>query len=353
MMKSVGVGLLVSLQLVACGGGSSKKGGSTPQPTPTPTSPTTSKPGDPAFIDETQPAAVDLQNHMVFDRFVSATAKDSLTRDFKRIERFDLTSGTENDTVLKDLMKVQDLSPGSMSTWLKDRVRYMLNPDLSKYRVGAIMAQTRSYEVTNLPGSDEEETRFMAAAMMGTALYQFGKDLKKDYPEVNYLMLEVNNSWVHLNNQRNGVMQIGPALFNPDFMPNSAVPSAYANTAVRVETLYHEARHADGNSEAGSLGFFHAACPAGAGVASEFVGKPACDTNANGPYTLGARILKAYIAKCGNLCSTKDKTVLEAFMLDSLSRVVKQSGQLPVLDATPEAGFEKVDISTFSLIPTR
>ncbi len=352
MMKSVGVGLLVSLQLVACGGGSSKKGGSNPQPVPTPTTPG-AKPGDPAFIDEAKPAAVDLQNHMIFDRFVSATAKDSLSRDLKRIERFDLTTGTDNDTALKDLMQVQDLSAGSMSTWLKDRVRYMLNPDLSKYRVGVIMAQSRSYEVTNLPGSDEEETRFVAAAMMGTALYQFGKDLKKDYPEVNYLMLEVNNNWVHLNNQRNGVMQIGPALFNPDFMPNSSVPSAYANTAVRVETLYHEARHADGNSQANSLGFFHAACPAAAGVPTEFVGKPACDTNANGPYTLGAKILKAYIAKCGTLCSAKDKTVLEAFMLDSLSRVVKQSGQLPSLDATPEAGFEKVDISTFLLIPTR
>lgn len=353
MMKTVGVGLLVSLQLVACGGGSSKKGKG-PQPTPTaPTTPT-AKPGDPAFIDESLPATVDLQNHMIFDRFVSATAKDSLSRDFKRIERFDLATGTENDTVLKELLGVSDLTGASMSTWLKDRVRYMLNPDLSKYRVGAIMAETRSYEVSTLPGADASQTRNMAAAMMGTALYQFGKDLRKDYPEVNYLVLEVNSSWIHLNNQRNGVMQIGPALFNPDFMPNSANPTAYSNTAVRVDTLFHEARHADGNSAAGSLGFFHSECPAVPGIDSEFVGKAACDSNANGPYTLGAKVLKAYISKCGTLCSVKEKTILESMMLDSLSRVVKRNGStLPSLDATPEEGFEKVDISTFSLIPTR
>jgi len=327
---------------LGCGGSSSKSD------KPSPGS------GGIGFVDENEPAAVDLVSHMVLDRSVSATAQENLTRDFRRIERFDLTTNTANDTSLKNILEVQDLSGATMSAWLKERIRYLLSPDLSKYRVGTLEAGSRSLYVSRLPGLDANETRNMAAAMIGTRLYEIGKTLRTQDPTVDYMMIEVNNAWVHLNTQRNGVMQIGPALFDPKFMPNSSNPSAYANTAVRVETLFHEARHADGNEVSGSFGFYHALCPAGSGVAKEFVDKAACDDNANGPYTLGAQILKAYLAKCGDFCSAQDRSVMQAFMLDSLSRVVRRpNGLLPRLDDTPEQGFERVDISNFALILTR
>lgn len=342
MLKSAALGMLVLLPLVGCGGSSSKN----EKPAP--------GPGGIGFVDENAPAAVDLVSHMVLDRFVSATAKDSLSRDFKRIERFDLTTNTANDANLKNLLEVPDLSGATMSAWLKERVRYLLSPDLSNYRVGTLDSNAQSLYVSRLPGLNAAETENMAAAMMGTRLYEIGKTLRTQEPDVEYLMIEVNNAWVHLNTQRNGVMQIGPALFDPKYMPNSVNPGAYANTAVRVETLFHEARHADGNEVSGSFGFYHAICPVGSAVADEFEEKAACDDNANGPYTLGAQILKAYIAKCGDYCSAQDRSVLQAFMLDSLSRVVRRpNGSLPNLDATPEKGFERVDISNFSLIPTR
>jgi hypothetical protein len=347
MLKAVVVSVLFSLQFSACGDGKSSKKTS-PQPVPAPVNPGS------AHIDETLPAAVDLRTHMVFDRRVSETARTALTRDLARVERFDLTTGTDNDALLKEILELPELSGGTLSTWLKARVRYMLNPDISLYRVGFVMAGSRSFQVTQLAGSSEDETRNVAAVMAGTALYSYGKSMRSRFPQINYLIVEVNDSWVHLNTQRNGVMQLGPALFNPDFMPNPQQPAAYANTAVRVDTLFHEARHADGNSVAGSLGFMHTLCPSGAGVAPEFVNQPACDDNANGPYTVGSRILKAYIQKCGDLCSARDKTILQSFYLDSVSRVVRRSGgQLPTLDATPEQGFERVDISTFSLIPSQ
>lgn len=346
MLKTAALGMLVLLPLVGCGGSSSDNKKPAPAPAP--------GPGSIGFVDENAPAAVDLVSHMVLDRFVSATAQENLTRDFKRIERFDLTTNTANDSSLKNLLEVQDLSGATLSAWLKARVRYLLSPDLSNYRVGTLDASSRSLYVSRLPGLDEAETENMAAAMMGTRLYEIGKTLRAQDPNVDYLMIEVNNTWVHLNTQRNGVMQIGPALFDPKFMPNPSNPGAYANTAVRVETLFHEARHADGNEVSGSFGFYHSICPAGSGVAREFVDKAACDDNANGPYTVGAQIVKAYLAKCGELCSAQDRSVLQAFMLDSLSRVVRRSnGTLPTLDDAPEKGFERVDISNFSLIPAR
>lgn len=348
MLKTVGVGLGICLQLAACGSGSSKKD----NPQTAPVAP--SAPVDPnaGLIDETKPADVDLQNHIVFDRQVDEASQDGLRRDFVRIERFDLTTGTENDDVLKSLLGVQDLQGATMSKWLKDRVRYMLNADLSLYRMGTVIARNQSLKLFSEAPSKPEESRNVAAVMIGAALYKYGKDLRVSQPSVNYVMIEVNDVWVHANTQRNGVMQIGPALFDPDFQPNRVDAAAYANTAVRVDTLFHEARHADGNSASRSLGFLHVECPADAGIAPEMVGQPACDSNANGPYTVGSRILKAYIKKCGRLCSAKDKTVLEAFLLDSVSRVVKTpNGQLPSLDAAPEDGFTRVDISAFALIP--
>jgi len=348
MMKAALIGLVISVPLVGCGSGSSKKGDTQPQPTAPAPGP------DAGLIDETRPAEVDLQKHMIFDRFVSATAKEALRRDFMRIERFDLSTGSENDAALKSLLQVQDLKGATMSTWLKERVRYMLNSDLSLYRISKVSSDTQSYELfAQMEPEDAAESRNVAAIMVGAALYKYSKDIRRQTSDVDYVMIEVNDSWIHANTQRNGVMQIGPALFDPNFQANPLNAAAYANTALRVDTLFHEARHADGNEVSGSLGFMHAECPEGAAIAEEMIGQPACDDNANGPYTVGARILKAYIQKCGALCSVKDKSVLESFYLDSLSRVVKRgNGQLPVLNASPEAGFKRIDISTFALIPS-
>ncbi len=341
--RNLSVTLCLGLQLIACGGSSSKKGNSRPAPPQDNT----------GLIDTTTPANVDLIDHMVFDRLVSATNQNNLRKDLARIERFDLDTGTSNDQALQNLINSTDLKAGTMSEWLKQRVRFIINEDLSKYRLGAVRADSRSYEVFRLSADQTGNSENTAAAMIGTALYAISKKINAEIPEVNYLMININNSWVHANTQRNGVMQIGPALFDPRFQPNPSNLDAYTNTAIRVETLFHEARHADGNAAAGSLGFTHINCPAGAGISKELVGQPACDSNANGPYTLGYRVLKAYAAKCGSLCSVKDKSMLDTFALDSLTRVVNQvGGSLPVLDEAPEAGFEKIDISAFSLAPS-
>jgi hypothetical protein len=347
-MKAALINLFISIQLMGCGDAPSKKGGPEAQLE----APTAG--ADAGLIDDTRPAEVDLQKHMIFDRFVSAAAKEALRRDFMRIERFDLSTGSENDAVLKALLQVQDLKGATMSSWLKERVRYLLNSDLSLYRVSKVSSATQSFEIfAQQESKDIQAGRNVAAIMVGAGLYKYSKDLRRQTRGVDYLMIEVNDSWVHANTQRNGVMQIGPALFDPNFQANPLNAASYANTAQRVDTLFHEARHADGNEVSGSLGFLHTECPTGAGIAEEMVGKPACDDNANGPYTVGARILKAYLQKCGGLCSVKDKSVLESFYLDSLSRVVKrQNGQIPVVNTLPEAGFRKVDIAAFALIPS-
>lgn len=343
MLEKASVVFLLCLQLAGCGG-SSKGDGDSPFPRGR---------GDAGFIDETAAAEVDLQGHVVFDQLVVPAFQESVLKDLARVERFDLDTGTDNDEALKGILSLADLRAGSLSAWLKERVQYILAEDLHLYRVGVVVEKDRAVGMLHFdPPEDPDENRFMMAAMVGTALYSRSKHIRTEHPEVSYMAIEVNDEWVHANTLRNGVMQIGPALFNPDFQPSPGNPLSYANTAARVGTLFHEARHADGNSESDSLGFAHIECPANAGVASELVGMPACDDSSNGAYSVGYRILRAYVEKCGRLCTAEDFYVLEAMMLDELSRVIpRDDGTLPELDGRPEVGLDYIDLTGFSFFP--
>ncbi|HYX36936.1 MAG TPA: hypothetical protein VE954_27835 [Oligoflexus sp.] len=304
--------------------------------------------GDPSGNSDQKPA-VDLQNQIIFDRLVPKLFQDKIRDDMGRIERLDLETGTDNDAILRSLLQLQDLKAATMSTWLKARIHYMIGENLSDYKLAAIISRDKTYQVFHLP--PETQSSNIAAAMSGTSVYTFGKSLKISNAVVDYVMIEVNDSWVHANALRNGVMQIGPALFDSRFQPDPTNEKAYSNTIQRMAVYFHEARHADGNSAAHSLGFPHIICPAGAGVPTELIGKPACDDSSNGAYSISYRMMKAYVDKCGKLCSRKDKTVLEAIVLDNLSRVIKQAGaMLPALDVEPEPGLKPIDIQDFQPI---
>ncbi|HYX35166.1 MAG TPA: hypothetical protein VE954_18880 [Oligoflexus sp.] len=304
------------------------------------------------FVDKNKPAEVDLTNHIIFDKRVTDQAKAGLREDFLWIERYDLNTNASNDKALTEILQVQNLKAGSLTGWLKERIHYLIAEDLSVYKLAAINPGAKQLAIDYIPpAEDPEGNKSLAAAMIGTALFQASGALRRADPKYSYASIDINDEWIDANVLRNGVMQIGPALFNPDAQPSEKV-NAYANSAFRVSVLFHEARHADGNFNAGSFGFSHIPCPADAGIAQEFVGKPACDDSANGAYSVGYFVLKAYIAKCGNLCTAREKTVLNSILLDALSRVVKpkDGSALPVRDLTPEKGFPKIDISGFTEI---
>ncbi|MDQ3232515.1 MAG: hypothetical protein M3Q07_11890 [Pseudobdellovibrionaceae bacterium] len=302
------------------------------------------------FVDKNKPAEVDLTNHIIFDKRVTDHAKAGLREDFLWIERYDLNTNANNDKALTEILQVQDLKARSLTSWLRERIQYLIAEDVSVYKLAAINPGAKQLEIDHFPPA-EDPNKTLAAAMIGTALFQASGALRKADPKYSYAAIDINDEWIDANILRNGIMQIGPALFNPDAQPGDNV-NAYANTAFRASILFHEARHADGNFKAGSFGFRHIPCPADAGVATEFVGKPACDDSANGAYSVEYFVLKAYIAKCGNLCTIREKTILNSILLDVLSRVVKpkDGSALPVRDLTPEKGFPKIDISGFTEI---
>lgn len=116
------------------------------------------------------------------------------------------------------------------------------------------------------------------------------------------------------------------------YLMNKIDESAMANSLGRMAVFFHEARHSDGNGK--SLGFFHAVCPSG----HDFQGSYACDRNLNGPYSIGAQMMKEFIKNCDE-CSVSEKEQMRLRYLDSMNRV---------LDNTPKIK-ENVDAEITSL----
>jgi hypothetical protein len=130
---------------------------------------------------------------------------------------------------------------------------------------------------------------------------------------------------------RTGLIQIGEGLFLPRLQIDPANLEAKSNTLNRLGVFFHEARHSDGNGK--SLAFAHAVCPEG----HDFAGYSACDYNLNGPYTVGARMLKQMTEGCAE-CSVAEREKMRLRYLDSFNRIIKTrpAGPAKDWDSRPE-----------------
>jgi hypothetical protein len=155
---------------------------------------------------------------------------------------------------------------------------------------------------------------------VGAAIYLSGKS--SNLP----LLLRVPGvGRIPVTSPRVGVIQVGSGLF-PELSSGSSsgsddssgfglAPSSQARRASRLGTLFHEARHSDGNGK--SLGFAHAICPVG----HDYEGFNACDRNVNGPYLVGAMLTYHLRNNCSG-CSSREQEVLALETLDGLSRII-------------------------------
>ncbi len=150
-------------------------------------------------------------------------------------------------------------------------------------------------------------------------------------------LYEVELSPIHrvqVISPRAGILKIGEALFSLRYSPNLERDDAVSNSIHRLATLFHEARHSDGNGK--SLSFFHAVCAAGI-----YQGLAACDRNLNGPYTIQARTTQAMAENCKSqsLCTDQEMESLRLEYLDSFSRVIETT---PIGDDNIEQDLAKV-----------
>lgn len=298
-----------------------------------------------------------LSDHLVFASDVPQTQIDTLKADLGIIDSYwDGLMSDSQRAKLEDLLGAGNSTPAQLSLWFKSRMKYILRADLATYQLGLVYGKEGRVGLQELgPTDNATDESNTGGGNIGTAIYLTTLDEQRVRSELSYIILLINDEWVPILSPRAGVMRIGPALFNPQFQVNSKQIRAFSNSVQRIEVLFHEARHSDGNSRNGSLGFPHVECPDNGQIPSELVGIPACDDTSNGAYSVGAAVLDPLASYCTRnaRCTNAETSALQAIKLDRLSRVIRSGQTLKTLDPSPETGFNALNISDFGAFNLR
>lgn len=262
-----------------------------------------------------------VPNQIQYETYVPQERKEALNEAISFIYKFPLSQQEYSSTKLMRIMKISDVNPGTLQNWLEKRVHIIIDDDNS-YDSRKSFADTpvkypepdefpTFFETKSFSKDDSEPQLVMSN--VGASYYFDGKK-KKQLVKVRVQGV----GEVPIISPRVGILQIGPGLF-PDF--GRRVQNIVL-AAMRAETLFHEARHSDGHGKTAAFG--HSKCPSG----HDYAGYYACDVAKNGPYTIGAELIKGLLESCQYTCTELTKSVLKVLYYDNLDRVLSSS-QLP------------------------
>ncbi len=212
-----------------------------------------------------------------------------LLDDFAYLEQQNI----EDNSAINALFHLDHTSASGMLSWLAERMQF-------------IVANQK-----DSPSSRTESSVVMSN--LGASLYFRAKQANSpgSFQVANGPLLSVNSPRV-------GIIEAGSGLFRGPFANENVNTSAPSSRIYRLGTIFHEARHSDGNGI--SLAFFHEKCPAG----HIYENQAACDHNLNGPYTIGGNTILAMEKSCQN-CSEQEREILRLSALDSFSRIIRDS----------------------------
>lgn len=263
-----------------------------------------------------------------------------LQQDLAKLESL-LLAPTSYDRQLIEVMGVETLDANTLRTWLADRVGYIVDENFDPLREFVFHSDYSSFPNASIfPQFDQDDVALPAGhgellivmANLGAAQYLIGKSKRQifsfDFEDQN------GSSVVPIVSPRQGVIKIGAGLFHPRLNFASDDLSREVNSIMRLATLFHEARHSDGNGT--SLGFFHSKCPVG----HPMQGRSACDKNLNGPYMIDALLIEKMAASCQS-CTQDELTFLHSQAEESRSRVLTS---YTVSDYTPEVKKQLEDL---------
>ncbi|NUM87988.1 MAG: hypothetical protein HUU37_02175 [Bdellovibrionales bacterium] len=239
---------------------------------------------------------------------------------------------TQVPDAVKKVLELKDVTPASLQAWLEDRVKYVVGEDYKLESGVTLMDRFWQYENPGvfpdvvrrklggrIPGLNPilESSFFPETSRVMTVMSNVGS--------VAYLIGKVEGSLFGMEipgvgnlpakSPRIGVIQVGEGLFAASLKGRDLEKEAAATRIFRLATLFHEARHSDGNGK--SLVFAHEECPLG----HDFAGYNACDNNLNGPYKVGG-VMNKLLAKNCVACSPGDAEILRVFQADEESRVI-------------------------------
>lgn len=222
----------------------------------------------------------------------------------------------EVDPRLQEITGIVEVDGPEMYNWLYNRVKYIIGEDYNIWhRRNALTRRRHTFPSTPLPDfMTKSHDSFYGVVIMsnaGAELYLRGKRDKT------LRGIKLNRKEIFATSPRVGILQVGSGLFMDKFLINNELNSE-ANKIKRLGTLFHEARHSDGNSK--HIGFHHDKCPSGHPLS----GLNACESSANGSYTTEAVTTKTLLLNCLT-CSEEDRTKLTTLIADAYSRVVIHS----------------------------
>lgn len=260
-----------------------------------------------------------------FHSTVAKSQSEALKSDIKYLYQNPITKPDA------EFISTGEMSAGdglNMHNWLINRVRYIIGQSYQLNDANVIGTRF-NFPKTSLPilpdaptsgggsGTPGGETPApnpevkVIMTNLGGALYIAGK------PQGFALGIKFDGKNLYAKSPRVGLLQVGEGLFLERFMLNKDI-KAPANAIFRLGTLFHEARHSDGNGA--HSGFLHDYCPTG----HPYAGYGACEASGNGSYTIGALSTRHLLQNCAG-CSTAEKSALQANVLDSFSRIISNT----------------------------
>jgi len=243
---------------------------------------------------------------IVLDNSIPNDQRNMLTGDLEMLASIGPTSSASQ---YAQYVGVPDFSPNNLAGWLAARVKLVVGESFD-YASAATAGESRSYNPQIISDETDEVGKIQTVMFnLGAFVYLQGKQKSKLYN------LAIGGNTYPVLSPRIGIIQIGEGLFEANSIKGSPVDSM-ANRMLRAAVFFHEARHSDGNGT--NAAFPHSKCTSG-----DFAGYNSCESNLNGPYVVEAILLKHFYDNCTS-CTTSEKTSLQAFIADNLSRL--QSG---------------------------
>jgi hypothetical protein len=245
-------------------------------------------------------------------------------------EHFNMVLGLKGEVKPKDLIAWLALRAKYLvgETYeMSEKDSYVANSNYSYQYPGILPDIPKSDSVTapsaspeNTPSAEEPQGEPQIGEVMtimsnvGSSIYLTGK--------TNGILLGINMPGlgkIPVTSPRVGLLKIGKGLFRMGRTKNTF---DIDNSLMRVSTLFHEARHSDGNKK--STGFLHTVCPAD----HEYAGFYACDFSINGAYSVSFYVGQAMAENCAK-CTVAQREALRLDYLDSLSRVITRQEVAP------------------------
>lgn len=267
-----------------------------------------------------------------FSKGISKKERKVMAKDLSVLENLEFHLDADEETL--KIMDLQKLNSETAVKWLEERVQYVIEETASSKLEKNIKIEQNFYNFENAhidptierPTSKPSGKGVTVMSNLGAALYYAGKSSKSlfSYP---IRVGTFKKESVKLSSPRAGLIMIGPGHFMERFNYDQENKKAEANSYSRLATFFHEARHSDGNGK--NLGFFHAVCPDG----HDFQGYNACDRNLNGPYSVGAQMVKEFLKNCDN-CSDEATERMKLSYLGSVNRVIKVTKKVEEVDSS-------------------